>query len=152
MTALQLALKLIQALEGLRLTAYWDPYGKCWTIGFGHTGPDVREGQTISLTMAFAFAALDMLPLAQLVKGKPVLEGAALISFGYNCGKYSLSRVLSGSIVVNHEEFWAPESQTTNTLVVYGESSGGRVLEALQARRGLEASLIELSRSMAAAA
>ena len=29
--------------EGLRLTAYKDS-GGVWTIGWGHTGPDVHEG------------------------------------------------------------------------------------------------------------
>lgn len=149
MGALNLALKLIRALEGLRLTAYWDAYGKRWTVGFGHTGPDVHEGLTITLVQALAFAARDMAPLYQLVKDRPMLEGAALISFGYNCGEGALKRVLSGEIVVNDEEFWAPESQTNHMLVVYGERSGGSLLEALQARRNLEASLIELSRSMA---
>jgi lysozyme len=146
-----LALKLIQALEGLRLTAYWDYYGKRWTIGFGHTGPDVRGNQTISLDTAYALATVDMLPLDQLVKGLPILQAAALISFGYNCGRDALKRVLSGSITVDHEEFWARESQTTNTLVIYGASSGGKVLEALQARRALEASLIEASKALVGA-
>ena len=40
-------LSLIKEFEGLQLTAY-----KCaasvWTIGYGHTGPDVEEGQQIT--------------------------------------------------------------------------------------------------------
>lgn len=36
----------IAGFEGLRLSAYPDPLtgGAPWTIGYGHTGPDVHEG------------------------------------------------------------------------------------------------------------
>lgn len=37
----------IRAHEGLRLAAYQDERG-IWTIGYGHTGPDVHEGMTIT--------------------------------------------------------------------------------------------------------
>lgn len=33
----------ISGFEGLRLTAYQDQ-GGVWTIGYGHTGPDVHQG------------------------------------------------------------------------------------------------------------
>jgi len=36
-------LNLTMADEGLRLTAYQDS-GGVWTIGWGHTGPEVHEG------------------------------------------------------------------------------------------------------------
>lgn len=44
--------------EGLRLTAYPDPLTGAapWTIGYGHTGPEVREG--LVWTLAEAEAAL----------------------------------------------------------------------------------------------
>ena len=37
--------------EGLRLTAYQDMVG-VWTIGYGHTGPDVKAGLTITQQQA----------------------------------------------------------------------------------------------------
>ena len=42
-------LGLIKKFEGLRLKAYPDPGtgGHPWTIGHGHTGPDVFQGETI---------------------------------------------------------------------------------------------------------
>lgn len=40
-------LDLIKRWEGLRLTSYLCP-AAVWTIGFGHTGHDVHEGQTIT--------------------------------------------------------------------------------------------------------
>ncbi len=41
---------LIEEFEGVRLTAYPDPAtgGDPWTIGVGHTGPDVVPGLTIT--------------------------------------------------------------------------------------------------------
>ena len=44
--------------EGLRLEAYPDPLSGAepWTIGYGHTGPEIREG--LSWTPAEAEAAL----------------------------------------------------------------------------------------------
>jgi lysozyme len=45
--------------EGLRLDAYPDPLsgGDPWTIGYGHTGPEVRQG--LVWTQAQAEAALE---------------------------------------------------------------------------------------------
>jgi lysozyme len=37
------ALQMTMTEEGLRLTAYPDAVG-VWTIGWGHTGPEVHEG------------------------------------------------------------------------------------------------------------
>jgi hypothetical protein len=38
---------LTRKFEGLRLTAYQDQVG-VWTIGYGHTGPDVHRNLTIT--------------------------------------------------------------------------------------------------------
>ncbi|MCI3182132.1 lysozyme [Caulobacter sp. CCUG 60055] len=47
--------------EGLRLIAYPDPLsgGDPWTIGYGHTGPEVRKGLVWSLAQAEAALAQD---------------------------------------------------------------------------------------------
>ena len=134
-----LAAHLIQSFEGCKLKAYWDPNGKVWTIGFGHTR-DVKQGMTITPGQAIQFLNDDSAPLITLVKDRPVLESGALVSFGYNCGIGALERVLDGKIDVKHEEFMAGEDP-------YGEGSGGVKLAGLYARRTLEASLIEVSRS-----
>ena len=39
--------ELIKRFEGLELEAYQDIAG-IWTIGYGHTGPDVEPGMKIS--------------------------------------------------------------------------------------------------------
>lgn len=46
-----IGLELIKVSEGLRLTSYLCPAGK-WTIGYGHTGPEVKRGQRITVARA----------------------------------------------------------------------------------------------------
>ena len=47
-------LALIKRFEGCRLKAYKPvPTEKYWTIGWGHYGPDVREGQTITVELTW---------------------------------------------------------------------------------------------------
>jgi len=41
-------LKLLEGYEGIRLVAYLDTAG-VWTIGVGHTGPEVHEGMIATL-------------------------------------------------------------------------------------------------------
>lgn len=43
----QKGIDLVKRFEGLRLAAYIDPVG-ILTIGYGHTGKDVKSGQVIS--------------------------------------------------------------------------------------------------------
>jgi hypothetical protein len=50
---------MIEGWEGLSLTAYRDPVN-ILTIGYGHTGPDVTEGQTITQEQADALLADDL--------------------------------------------------------------------------------------------
>ena len=47
-------LKMMMQAEGLRLEAYPDPGtgAEPWTVGFGHTGPDVKPGMTITKEQA----------------------------------------------------------------------------------------------------
>jgi len=45
--------------EGERLTAYQDSKG-VWTIGVGHTGPEVVEGMTITQEQCDAYLAADI--------------------------------------------------------------------------------------------
>ena len=54
-------------MEGLRLTAYRDE-GGVLTIGYGHTGPDVNEGDRISEYWANELLAEDVAHTATAVK------------------------------------------------------------------------------------
>lgn len=133
MTVAILAGCLIACFEGCRLEAYQDIRG-IWTVGFGHTGEiwpgqPVGKGTTITMEEALELLEQDSKPLLRTVLDKPVLEAAALVSFGYNCGLGALQRVLDGKAQVN--EF---------------NHVNGVVNDALTRRRALESALIEVSR------
>lgn len=81
---------LTKGFESCCLTAYQDVKG-IWTIGWGHTGTDVREGLTITQNQADALLMQDMqvavnhvnhLVTVQLTQG----EFDALVDFVYNVG------------------------------------------------------------------
>lgn len=84
----------IKLFEGLRKTAYKCPAG-VWTIGYGHTGPDVVEGLTITTQRAEVLLLKDLIKfekgVQELVK-VPLTQGQfdALVSFTYNLGLGSL--------------------------------------------------------------
>jgi lysozyme len=88
-------LNLIRTSEGCRLTAYRDVAG-IPTIGYGHTGPEVHMGQTISQAEAERLfdADTDKFEAAvdRLTKGKATdNQFSALVSFAYNLGADALA-------------------------------------------------------------
>lgn len=103
-------LSLIRANEGLRLTAYRDT-ARILTVGYGHTGPDVHMGQTIteaqavSLLMAdtaHAAAAVDMTTHDVSTSGN---QFSAMVSLAFNIGTGAFR---SSSVLRFHREgtFW----------------------------------------------
>lgn len=56
----QRGIDLIKSFEDLRLEAYRDSVG-IWTIGYGHTGPEVRAGDTITARQADMLLEADLL-------------------------------------------------------------------------------------------
>lgn len=93
----QTGIDLIKQFEGCELTAYPDPGtgGDPWTIGYGHTGPDVVPGLTITEEEAERLLKADLKKfekgVSDLLKVK-VGQGQfdALVSFAYNCGLNNL--------------------------------------------------------------
>ncbi len=87
----------IMQWEGCRLTAYKCPAGVL-TIGYGHTGPDVTEGLTISPAHAVALFNADLdrfaRQVARIVAPAQLSDNqfSALVSFAYNCGAGALSK------------------------------------------------------------
>ncbi|MBY7649971.1 MAG: lysozyme [Candidatus Liberibacter europaeus] len=85
-------LDLIIEFEGLRLKSYQDPAG-VWTIGYGHTGPDVVEGMVITQPQVYEFLIQDASQcIRQTFEVSPIIKecGANRISaigdFVYNLG------------------------------------------------------------------
>lgn len=84
------AYDLIKASEGCRLKAYQDPLG-IWTIGYGHTGPEVQPGLTWTMQEAEAALMARIIELEnQITRETSVrpneFEMGALIDFAYNVG------------------------------------------------------------------
>ncbi|WP_375207552.1 lysozyme [Hyphococcus sp.] len=82
--------ELIKRFEGLELEAYQDIAG-IWTIGYGHTGPDVEPGMKISEREAEEMLRRDLKPREQAVESAVKVplnqnEFDALVSFVYNVG------------------------------------------------------------------
>ena len=93
---LNIALPIIKAYEGCQLKAYLCPAG-IWTIGWGQTGKEIKEG--VFWTQKQADAALkasvsvfirEVLKLIK-VRARPE-QIAALVSFAYNLGTPSLAK------------------------------------------------------------
>jgi lysozyme len=83
-------LDLTEGFESCRLTAYQDIKG-IWTIGFGHTGPEVVEGLVWTQNQADSQLVLDLTKAEHAVNTLvtvPLTQGQydALVDFCYNCG------------------------------------------------------------------
>jgi GH24 family phage-related lysozyme (muramidase) len=105
--------QLLKTWEGCRLSAYPDPAsgGDPWTIGYGHTAPEVSPGLTISQAQADTWLEADVAKAAAAVNRllAPVAlsptQRDALVSFCFNVGAGALEgstlrrRLLAGEPV-----------------------------------------------------
>ena len=135
-------LALIKRFEGCRLKAYKPvPTEKYWTIGWGHYGPDVREGQTITQMEADAMLLSDCQRFADAVDDPACCpltarlnanQRDALISFAFNCGAGCLKTLCKGRTL----------SQVRDAMALYSKA-GGKVLPGLERRRRAEQALFD---------
>lgn len=91
MTYSKTGLLLTENFEGCRLKAYQDIRG-VWTVGYGHTGPDVHVGMVITQGQAEALLAQDIHHAADVVNRLVTVsltqgEFDALTDFVYNLGE-----------------------------------------------------------------
>lgn len=143
----------IKHYEGIRLKAYPDPATGAapWTIGIGHTGPEVKPGLTWTPAQADAALSTDLARFEEAVS-KVVIVGLtqgqfdALVSFAYNLGTGNLqsSTLLS---MVNARNFTGAADQFARW-----NKAGGKVLAGLTKRRAAEAALFRGETSAAAIA
>ena len=138
----QAGLDLIRSFESLRLDAYRCPAGVL-SIGFGHTGPDVQDGMSITAERAEELFRQD---IAVFEDGVTYLvppwtrqnQFSALVSFAYNCGLDALA----GSTLLR--KFNAGDIIGAANEFVRWNKSGGRVLNGLTRRRNAERALFML--------
>lgn len=127
------------------LNAYWDKYGKVWTIGIGSTkmldGTPVKEGDKITLEQAYQLVdkhiERDIAPF--LNKDLPQLKQNqydALVSLIYNIGYKAFSSSTIRKFVAENK----PASEIERAFGMW-KKSGDQVLPGLVLRRKSEAEL-----------
>jgi len=87
--------KFISGFEGFRANAYWDSWGKVWTIGYGHTG-DVHHDQQVTGAEALELLRKDVATAARAVRDLVDVhldqdQFDALVSFVFNLGAGALA-------------------------------------------------------------
>lgn len=130
---------LTEQFEGCCLTAYQDQVG-VWTIGYGHTGPDVTPELTITQEQAEALLAQDVGSAAACVNNVVTIqlsqsEFDALVDFVFNLG----SGAFTGSTLLrdlNAGNFAAAAAQFDSW-----DHAGGAVVAGLLRRRQAETAL-----------
>lgn len=133
---------LIREFEGCKLQAYPDPAtgGEPWTIGVGHTGPEVHEGMTIAQDEADALLAQDLEKFEACVSSNVTVDVTqaqfdAMVSLAFNVGcanfrKSSVCRYTNeGDLEKAREAFslW--------------NKAAGKVMSGLTRRRAAEAAM-----------
>ena len=95
----QAGIDLIKKFEGCKLKAYRLPDEQYNTIGYGHYGPDVLDGMTISRERAEEYLRLDLDRFERGVRNNSPIELAqpqfdALVSYSYNRGLGGLEQLI----------------------------------------------------------
>lgn len=132
--------------ESCELEAYWDTNGKVWTIGWGHTGPEVTQGLAWTQEQADAAQENDIRAAAATVNTQVTVpltqpEFDALVDFTYNvgCGAFASSTLLN---LLNQGDYQGAAEQINRW-----DHSGGQVLAGLLRRREAETAEFEGSAS-----
>lgn len=134
-------LELIKKFEGCKLTAY-KPVSteKYWTIGWGHYGADVKQGQVITQVQADAYLKSDCTTAEKTVNSYDSKyhwnqnQFDALVSFTLNCGAGNLK-----TLVNNGQRTIA---EISSKITAYNKA-GGKVLQGLVNRRAAERQLFD---------
>ena len=123
------------------VVAYWDADGRCWTIGFGSTGPDIKKGTTwtrdhavLRLQQGWEKAQAGVLRASPILRAYPNMLDA-LTDFAYNCGigAYQMSTLRR----YVDKQRWQDAS---NELPKWNHA-GGKVIRGLTIRRARERDL-----------
>jgi len=136
---------LTKEFEGLRLKTYRDQ-GGVLTIGYGHTGSDVHDGDTVTEEEACNLLTRDTASsvacVNRLVRA-PINQNQfdALVDFVFNlgCGSLEISKLL---LCVNAEEYILATPEFMRWIHVGGEVNDGlirrRKAEALLFAKGIQ--------------
>jgi lysozyme len=132
-------LTLTKSFEGLHLTAYKD-CASVWTIGYGHTGPDLYNGMTINEAEAETLLHADLAEAVECVNRAVTATVSqnqfdAMVDFCFNAGR---GNFLQSTLLrkVNLGDFAGATAQFG--LWVH---AGGEIVDGLVRRRKAEAEL-----------
>lgn len=131
-------LDLIKSFEGLELKAYLCP-AKVWTIGYGSTGPHVKQGMVITEAEAEALLRKDLArfeaSVAKAVPNATQSQFDAMVSLAFNIGTagFEKSTVARKAAAGDH-------SGAAAAFALWNKG-GGKVLTGLVRRREAEANL-----------
>lgn len=141
MDAIQKAIKIIMHWEGLRLAAYKPLPTDPWTIGYGATGPDIKQGtvwtkekseEDLKKRVTVLYTRIhDVLP------NLGVNEYAALVSFCYNVGFGAFMRSTMFDLLVQNKKPKKVIAQEFNKYIY----AGGVKIQGLINRRKQEQDL-----------
>ena len=124
------ALKMIKKYEGLALRPYYCPSG-ILTIGYGHTGNDVKKGMVITKKQANELLKKDLVRFKkEVMKYDSVYhwnenEYQALLSFAYNIG--SIHQLTANGTRTKEE--------ISKAIPLYCRGANGNKLQGLVKRR-----------------
>lgn len=132
----QRGVDLIKQFEGFSSKAIKLTGEQYYTIGFGHYGPDVRQGQTITMAEAEALLRRDLIQFENWVTQYTPFtmnqnQYDALVSFCYNCGPGNLQTLVRGR---------TPE-KVADRMMVYTHSGSEAYTAGLYNRRKKERAL-----------
>ena len=131
-----ICLKKLKEFEGLRTRSYYCPGGKL-TIGYGHTGPDVRPGDVITEYWAEHLLKSDLYDIEKQVDSlghwnQPQFD--ALVSFAYNLGFWKLKTSTLLKTIQNGGNMRAIKQEFNKWVW-----AGGQRQKGLERRRAWEA-------------
>lgn len=131
-----LGLTLLKTLENCKLNAYQDE-GGIWTLGWGHTGPEVIKGASCTQEMADALLGKDLAKFYELDNfvSEAINDNqySALICLAYNVG---LSAVIKSKTLKLANAGESPDVEWLGFDLVNGQKSDG-LLNRRKAELGL---------------
>ena len=143
----QAGIELIKSHEGCKLKAYPDPAtgGKPYTIGYGHTGPEVKPGLVWTQAQAEECFDNDVQHCASRVRNLVKIaltdnEFSALVCLAYNIGIANLAGSTLLKLVNEGLSNDAAIERVADEFLKWNKAAG-KVMAGLTSRRQAEARL-----------
>ena len=134
-------INLIKTFEGFSANSYLCP-ARVWTMGYGHTGPEVKEGMRITEAEGQAILKKDLARFEKIVEDNVKIklnqnQFDALVSFVFNIGGDAFKKSTLLKRLNSKED---PNNVAKEELPRWNKGDG-RVLEGLKRRRSAEVDL-----------